>query len=144
MWNSCRCPSLWRLARLRVSRSRLFYMLLRTLRSMRRSRMLNASARAENRAGSEGRQRGNERGSEGREDSTAIAKNSGLWSRAATAELYHTHTHTSNNFFIPLSLSLSLSLSPSHSATTTKATEAVATTKAVAPTILVVATSVSP
>ncbi len=42
---------------------------------MRRSRMLNASARAGNREGSEGRQRGNERGSEGRGDSAATAKN---------------------------------------------------------------------
>ncbi len=37
--------------------------------------MLNASARAGNRAGSEGKQRGNKRGSEGRWDTTATAKN---------------------------------------------------------------------
>ena len=94
MRNCRRCPSFWRLARLRLSHSRLFCRLLRTLRSMRRVRMLKASAGAENRAGSEGRQRGNARSSEGRGDSTATAKNSGLWSRAATAELYHTQTHT--------------------------------------------------
>ena len=42
---------------------------------------------AEKRTGSERRQRGNARGSEGWGDTTATAKNVGLWSRAVTEEL---------------------------------------------------------
>ena len=41
---------------------------------------------AERRASSEGMQRGNARGSEGWGNTTATAKNVGLWSRAETAE----------------------------------------------------------